>query len=355
LTVPVVDPFGVSGDSEMPFLAQAMDPADVERRVGRLVAGTLRGGSNEGESDVRLLAIRVVRHKPGRRCLIEYDFDVERPNRSSEPIVLIGKARTRRSPNESDRLLRLLRARGFANNGADGIGVPEPVGVVREYRMSLEKKVPGHRASKLFGKPGGIELAHAVAEAACKLHRAAVPPRRSHSMADEIAILRSKLGELAETRQQWAPRLARLLEECERLGARVPTPIPRGIHRDFYADQVIVDGPRLFLVDFDLFCQGDPALDAGNFLGHLSEQSLRLFGDPASLSECEGAFEEQFVSLSGPSIRPAVRAYATLTIARHVYLSTRFEERRTFTETLLELAEERLGAGARTGKRIGIS
>ena len=355
MTVPVVDPFGVSGDSEMPFLAQATDPADVEWRVGRLVAGTLRGGSNAGESDVRLIAIRVVRHKPGRRCLIEYDFEMGRANGAPETLTAVGKTRSRGSPKEANGLLALLRARGFAEDADDAICVPEPIGVVGEYRMSLQRKAPGIPASSLFGKSGDVELAYAVAEAACKLHRAAVLPRRPHSMADEIAILRSKLGELAETRPQWAPRLARLLEECERLGARVPTPIPRGIHRDFYADQVIVDGPRLFLVDFDLFCQGDPALDAGNFLGHLSEQSLRLFGDPAALSECEGAFEERFVELSGPSIRPAVRGYAALTIARHVYLSTRFEERRSFTEPLLELAEERLGVGARTGKRMGVS
>lgn len=339
----------------MPFLAQATDPADVERRIGPLVAGSLDRGSDPGETRAQLLSIRVVRHKPGRRCLIEYDFELGRANGAPETLTAVGKARSRGSPEESDGLLGLLRARGFGEDADDGICVPEPIGVVREYRMSLQRKAPGIPASTLFGKPRGVELAHAVAEAACKLHRAGVLPRRSHSIVDEIAILREKLGELAETRPQWAPRLARLLEECERLGARVPTPIPRGIHRDFYAEQVIVDGPRLFLVDFDLFCQGDPALDAGNFLGHLSEQSLRLFGDPAALSECESAFEEQFVSLSGPSIRPAVRAYATLTIARHVYLSTRFEERQSFTETLLELAEERLGAGARTGKRMGVS
>jgi hypothetical protein len=31
-----------------------------------------------------------------------------------------------------------------------------------------------------------------------------------------------------------------------------PPPARCGIHRDFYADQVIVDGSRLYLLDFDL-------------------------------------------------------------------------------------------------------
>jgi hypothetical protein len=344
LTVSISDPFCATADAALPFLAQAMDPEDVDRRIGPLLG-----------SAARLRSIRVMRHKPGRRCLIEYDFESESASGGSKSVTLVGKARARGSPKEGDRLLRLLRDRGFGDDAEDGVSVPEPVGVIGEYHMSLQRKVPGVPASPLFGKPGGMELARRVARAACKLHRAGVLPRRCHSIADEIAILREKLRALCETRPAWSRRLARLLEQCECLAAGVPTTTLRGIHRDFYADQVLVDGPRLHIVDFDLFCQGDPALDAGNFLGHLSEQSLRLFGDPAALSECEGAFEEQFVSLCGPSIRPAVRAYATLTIARHVYLSTRFEERRPFTEPLLELVEERLDAGGRTGKRMGIS
>lgn len=350
MTVPVFDSFAAAADSAMPFLAQATDPADVERRIGPLVAGSTGRGSDAGEARAQLLSIRVVRHKPGRRCLIEYGFESD-----SQRVTLLGKARARGTPEEGDRLLRLLRGRGFSEDAEDAICVPEPLGVVREYRMWLQRKVPGTPAARLFGEPGGVLLARGIARAACKIHRAGVLPRRSHSMADEIAILREKLGALSGAQPRWAPRLVRVLEGCERLAGRVPTPTPRGIHRDFYADQVIVGGGRLYVVDFDLFCQGDPALDAGNFLGHLSEQSLRSFGDPTALSDCESAFEEQFVELSGPSSRQAVRAYATLTIARHIYLSTRFEERQPFTESLLELAEERLGAGARIDTRIGVS
>ncbi|HMA18235.1 MAG TPA: phosphotransferase [Thermoanaerobaculia bacterium] len=342
MTVSVADPFGATADTALPFLARATNPADVERRIGPLLGGS-----------AKLLSIRVVRHKPGRRCLVEYDFEAKRANGGSEHVTLVGKARARGAPSEGDRLLRLLRGRGFGDAAEDGVSLPEPLGVVGEYHMSLQRKVPGVPASRLFGKPGDAALARRIARAASKLHRAGLLPHRSHSIAEEIAILREKLGELSASRPEWGLRLARLMEECERLAAGVPTTRLRGIHRDLYADQVLVDGPRLYLVDFDLFCQGDPALDAGNFLGHMSEQALRCLGDPAALSDSEEAFEEEFVSLSGSSIRPAVRAYATLTVARHVYLSTRYEERRPFTESLLELAEARLRASSRIGRRRG--
>ena len=347
MTIPVFDPLGASADPGMPFLGAATDPKDVEANLATLFSGSYRFR--------RLLEIRVVRHKPGRRCLIEYDVELQGADRKTERATFVGKARARRTPEDEDGLLRLLRARGFGDDAVDGSRVPEPIGVIRRYRMSVQRKVPGLSASIFFREERDPALARAIAAAVCKLHRAGILPRRSHSVADEIAILREKLGELAAERPGWSRRLARLVERCERLGARLPAPAPRGIHRDFYADQVLVDGSRLYLVDFDLFCQGDPAVDAGNFLGHLTEQSLRVLGDPGALSECEAEFEEQFVELSGASTRAAVSAYATFTIARHVYLSTRFEERLSCTEPLLEIAEERLGGGAWPVSRLGVS
>jgi aminoglycoside phosphotransferase (APT) family kinase protein len=172
-------------------------------------------------------------------------------------------------------------------------------------------------------------------------------------MADELRILHERLPTLAQGEAECAGahatqkrvsarRIERLLAACDRLGAATPEPVARGIHRDFYADQVIVDGMRLYLIDFDLYCEGDPGLDIGNFLGHMTEQSLRTLGDPGALVERERAMEERFVELAGEAARAAVRAYATLTLARHIYLSTQFPERRPFTGSLLELCEERL-------------
>ena len=99
---------------------------------------------------------------------------------------------------------------------------------------------------------------------------------------------------------------------------------------------------RLWLIDFDLYCLGDPGLDAGNFIGHVTEQALRERGDAGAMAEVEQALEDRFVELSGEAVRKSVRAYTTLTLARHIFLSTKFPERSHLTERLLELCEERL-------------
>jgi hypothetical protein len=339
--VPVSDPFHAALDPGLPSLPRALDPALVQRRFKRrlpLVSGP--------DGFVRPRAIRVTRHKPGRRCVIEYDVEVERPGAPPEPLTLVGKVRARRFGGADLRLLQALWDAGFDDRSGDGISVPRPAGLVPDLGIWLQHRVPGQVLTGLLATPDGPALARRVAEAAHKLHRAGVPAERRHGMADELRILRQCLRAVAEVEPGWAGRLERLFDACAALGAATPEPVPRGIHRDFYADQVIVDGPRLWLIDFDLYCAGDPALDAGNFLGHLTEQALRTLGDPEALADREEALQERFVELEGEEVRPAVRAYAALTLARHVYLSTQLAERRPWTASLLELCEERLGVTA---------
>src|SRR5262249_29898228 len=147
---------------------------------------------------------------------------------------------------------------GFAGHSPDGVSVPEPVGLVSRLQLWLQRKVPGQVATGLLAGPGGPALARRVAEAAHKLHPAGVPAPRRHTPAGALRILRDCLAAVAQDRPAWAGRLARLLEACARRAAATPDAGPCGTHRDFYADQVIVDGPRLYLLDFDLYCAGDP-------------------------------------------------------------------------------------------------
>ena len=336
--VALIDPLGVTNDPAMSTLAAALDPAEVRRRFrGRLRRLTGENGLTH------LRTIRVTRYKPGRRCVIEYELEVERPDAGPEIVTLIGKVRRLRSGKSGYRLLSALWEAGFAADSADGITVAEPIGAVPEFRMWLQRKVQGQVATDLLAEPGGEDLASRIAEAAHKVHRAGVLAKRRHTMHDELRILHERLPSVARSEPQWAGRIERLLDACDRLGAGTLKPEPCGIHRDFYADQVIVAGPRLCLIDFDLYCEGDPALDIGNFLGHIREQSLRSLRDPEALADLEVVMEERFVELAGEETRPAVRAYKLLTLARHVHLSTLFPERRPFTGNLLELCEEYLG------------
>lgn len=338
MLIPVCDPFGVTTDTKMPFLALALDPLEALSRLQHALKTV-----NTEQCDIYLRAIRVVRHKPGRRCLIEYDTVLERSEAPPEALVLIGKVRARGFDETSYRLNNSLMLEGFGPDCDDAVMIPEPVGEIPELRMWLQRKVPGTVSTKLLANPGGVRVARRIADAIHKLHTAGVATRRRHTMADELRILHERLQLVMQARPQWRARLQRLLASCERLGASIDISRTCGIHRDFYPDQVLINDGSLYLLDLDLYCQGDPALDIGNFIGHLTEQALREFDDPAALSESEAAIEERFLALNDDQKQSNVQAYSTLTLARHIYISTQFSDRQLFTERLVDLCERRLG------------
>lgn len=336
----VSDPFGAIADKDLPTLPLALDFAQV-RPAFKHAFPTLSAAGF-----VRPKSIRVVRHKPGRRAVVEYDVHIRENGIITGRLTLIGKVRARRYGNEGFRLQQALWDAGLNTDSGDNIAVPEPLGIIPEFRMWFQRKVSGRTAEVVFSRATtaeGVALARRVAEAIVKVHRSGVPTEKAHAMADELRILRTCFEKVKALRPDWAVRLDRLFVACENAGAALPAPAACGIHRDFYQSQVIVDGERLWLLDFDLYCLGDPGLDVGNFIGHLTEQALRERGSAAAFEPVEQALEDRFVGLEGEPVRAAVRVYTTLTLARHIFLSTQIPGRESFTETLLVLCERRLG------------
>ena len=342
--VEISDPFGAASDEKLAMLEGALDPSQIENHLKRCVLET-----TGTERPTRLTAIRVKRWKPARRCLIEYDLESTRASGQVQAFTLVGKIRAKGVDAATSEILQRLRSAGFSDDSSDGISVPQPFGTIPALHMSLQAKVPGVQATDFLGGSQSGWLMKKIAQAACKVHRTEIHTNRLHTVADELRILHERLEWVQEVRPRWKQRLSAVLTLCDHLGASFRNAIPVNIHRDFYPDQILMDGRRLWLLDFDLFCKGDPALDIGNFLGHVTEQSLRLTGDPFALAKDEAVLQEEFISLSGESRRPEVHGYALLTLARHIWLSMQFPDRRPFTLPLLELCEERLSAWKKFG------
>ncbi|QMS88354.1 phosphotransferase [Nostoc edaphicum CCNP1411] len=317
-------------DGKMPFLADAVDRLRVEECFGRCLAIA---------ANCRAQKVRVIRHKLGRRCLIEYELIHD----DGQIITLIGKVRAKGTDFHSYELQKSLWSAGFGDDSPDGISVPEPVGVIPEWQMWLQRKVEGVIATQFLSQTDSILPAKLIAEAAHKLHQANIAPRRSHTMSDELRILHERIPLVTQQYPQWESRLERILEASNHLGKNTPEIKHCGIHRDFYPDQVIINNSRLYLIDLDLYCEGNPALDIGNFIGHIQEYSLRTFGNSQVLQEYENVLTERFIQLTSDEFLTAIQSYTALTLVRHIYISTQFAERRPFTEALLNLCEQRLG------------
>src|SRR6266498_3566039 len=133
----------VSFDPDLPLLDLALKREIARGHFRRRLPHLSKDGT------LRLKKIRVIRHKPGRRCLVEYDVQIERPNAPTELVTLIGKTRVRRSGNEAFRLQQAIWDAGFDSSSGDGISVPEPIGVIPAFQMWFQRKVQGVVAEKL--------------------------------------------------------------------------------------------------------------------------------------------------------------------------------------------------------------
>ncbi|MGK7949585.1 MAG: phosphotransferase [Xenococcaceae cyanobacterium] len=324
----VTERFDITKDPQMPFLEEVICPLKVQEVFQQHLSVIT--------DKLQLVQIKVIRYKPQKRCLIEYTFQGE------NTLVLIGKIRAKGTDLKSYDLQKKLWHSGFDSNSNDGISVPEPIGIIPQWQMWLQKKVPGKVATFWLTTEKGVNVCQKVAYVAHKLHQANIPCHRRHTMADELAILEQKLPLVLEDYPYWQSRIESILERCHILGENTPEHRVCGIHRDFYFDQIIVDGNRFYLLDLDLYCEGNPSLDIGNFIGHITEYSLRTLGNIEALRDREIALQKEFMQISAEKDTQAITAYTTLTLVRHIYLSNHFPERRSYTKALLNLCEQRL-------------
>lgn len=290
-----------------------------------------------GAGQWRIDAAELVRHKPGRRCVIEYRLAADAGQRST----LLGKMRARGADRSAYTLQRALWQSSFGPAAADRITVPEPVAIVPELGLWLQRKGPGQMLTDLLD-PATVPDPARIALAIAKLHRSGIGARRRHTMADELRILDERLTGLARRRPEWSGRIETLLRAATILARRTVPAEERSIHRDFYPDHVLVHGDELRILDLDLYSAGDGAVDIGNFLGHVIEHGLRLRGQADFLAAWRTAFETAYRRLVGDDSATNIRIYELLTQLRLVEISTRIAERRTFTGLLLEDCEHRL-------------
>lgn len=285
-----------------------------------------------------LEAVSLLRHKPGRRALLHYGLCF---NQTHERWALIGKWRAKGVDKHAFRIQQAFWQTGF---DLPGLSVPEALAMLPEHRLWLQRHVKGQMATTWLGPDMPRELASRLGRAIASLHNAEVPARRHWTRTDELRMLQDRLGQAARLRPAWADRIATILQAIRTLAERMPANPVTGIHRDCYADQILVDGERLVWLDLDLHAEGDPALDVGNFIAHLIEHALRFHGNPSLLATHQHVLQEAFLTHSRHTIAPdSIEAWITISLARHIFLSTQFSDRQHTTGQLLALCEARLG------------
>jgi hypothetical protein len=292
-TVPVavIDELGMTVqvfpvDGELPTLVQATDPA-----VAAGVLGEMLASSGHADSEVVACSVEPVHYNRRHRCMSRYHLDLA-DGRGS---VLYGKVSNdgagERTPGIVDALRATLPGARFA--------LPECLGFRADLQLVVLTEIPGIpqvaqliRAS-LRGEPppvAGLALEDAVdacGQIAAALHGSGLQLGPLRPFEEQLAALRAELAPIRRITPELGERLTRQLELVETRGAATAgLPLCQS-HGDFTYTQLLFDGPRSGLVDFDTFCQAEPAFDLGRFLAYLRFAETKARGGLAVMDRVE--------------------------------------------------------------------
>jgi Ser/Thr protein kinase RdoA (MazF antagonist) len=282
---------------------------------------------------LRLDPPELLRQRSGRRALIAYrGREVD-----GQPFEAYGKLRIKGLDRRTPALHQRLLAAGV---GTD-VGVPRMLGILPEAQIWLQERVEGRLLTNLLAPGGPTEPLEAAGMALARLHRIApgelgLPEVRSWSMEDEVATLADALARAGRARPDLAAAIGELCADLSAGGLALAPGQVTGIHRDFYPDQVIVGPAKCWLVDLDLFSLGDPTIDIANFIAHLRELGLRRWSEPNALAPQEEAFLSGYAATAPLPDQARLDLLATISLARHVWISIRIPERRHVTEAVAQ-------------------
>lgn len=309
----------------------------IDRSCDRDVAQPYFREAQGLDQSLQILSIRLLRQRKSRRALIEYQLLLHPGKAIEQETTLLGKIRVKGLDEATFETCLDLRRHGFDDESPTGVSIPEPVAKVPGLRMWLQRKVAGVPASKAIFGDAGTAIGARVGEAAARIHATPVLPGRRHTLLDELTILRARLEPIVLD-PQFSEHAAKVLELAEACTSVLPPRPLTPIHRDFYADHLLFEGDRVWILDLDLFCEGDPALDVGNFIAHVEELAIRKHGGYEAAFAPSRALVERYRSVAGEGHELAIEVYTGLSLARLAGISRRFDTRRQWTSAILERA-----------------
>ncbi len=232
----------------------------------------------------------IIRYKPGDRCTIlyhlEYAADMP-PEVHAPPIVVAKTTQGDKGRNAFESLSALWNA---SFSCGDPVHIAEPIAYDPDLKVFVQGPVWEEQTlAELFvsaideGTPEAIAVANETlrktAEGLADLHQSGVKIGQMVTWADEIVEMESELIPLCTVFPNLALAAEPFLDRIRRLETGTPSDPFVPSHGTFRPVQVLLNKGELSFIDFDSFCQSEPARDLSMFLTSMMDISL---ADPSS-------------------------------------------------------------------------
>ncbi len=263
------------------------------------------------------------------------------PNRRR--VIAYGKY----SPSDNSGRIYVVMSRlwNVLTDQPGGIRLARPLAFRPEAGLLLQSPVPGstlgsERNNKLF-----LDLARCAGGVLPSIHNSNAPFGAKRSIKNYIRRLEDGLKDLSITSPPLYFTLSKLLERII-LRDKNTTPEDAGpSHGDYKWDQFLEHRGKFSLIDFEFFCQAEPAFDLGYFCAYLPPSRPIDWRDSAAAEMLRGEFLRSYEDASDMELdldRVAMYEAAILSIRAlsHAWMQRSGWQMRA--SQLLDLAYERL-------------
>jgi aminoglycoside phosphotransferase (APT) family kinase protein len=237
-------------------------------------------------------------------------------------LTLVGKSDADEPGQQTFQIMRELnRSLGQQPDQTD-VGVPQALFYDPKLHLLAQQRITGVGYAELQGRSDFLQYLRLAGQALSRLHRQPIGAGPETWLPDHLAdLIQPHPTSLCEQMPAYRSQLEALISTMRAQERSWKHNIEIGpIHRNFHLHNLFYAQGRVWVVDWDLFAQGDPALDVGTFIVYLQTQ----LGERRRSSI--GAFIDGYFHERPLLLLERVPLYAALTYLRLASVCFRMKE-----------------------------
>ncbi len=272
-------------------------------RPEKVIEGLSRHAGSPAYQNIRIQSCEpdMARSRASVRHVIRYrlTYPLDAPTSHTWPPLVVAKTYDGDLGQNAYASMRALWASPLRT--ADMVAIAEPLAYVPELKVLVQGPVREEQtledmleAAIRSNTPEALDRLQFYMQKAAvglaALHRSGVSYGRTFTWEDRLSQARGALAGLVRPLPEFVRAVEPLLARLELYAAEVPPDAAVPAHGAFRSAQVLIHQSQIGFIDFDGFCQAEPAMDLARFTATVKDTALevalgKMAGDDAAMQE----------------------------------------------------------------------